>query len=96
MRNPAEMFTAQNFKASLLKRSSVLPERRQVAFFFTLFLITKFVLQGAAKGGKTVIHVNYYTNSSRCQQAENIARAIQLLPGTMAIANRVYADNEME
>ena len=96
MRNPAEVFTAQNFKASLLERRGVFLERGQVAFFFTLFRVTKFVLQGASKDRKTVVHVNYHTNSFRCEQAENIARAIQLFPGAMAIADRVYADNEVK
>src|SRR6266480_2494668 len=96
MRNPAELFAAVNFKAGLLKRCRVLLERRQVALFFSLPLTAKLVLQRAAKSGEAVVHIDHHADSSRCEQAENVARTVQLLSGAMAVSDCVYADDKLE
>ena len=96
MGNPAEVFATGNFKTSLLKRCGVFLERRQVALVLLLFLAVKLVLQGAAESGKAVIHIDHRTNSSWCEQAENVARAIQLLPDAVAVADCVYPDDELK
>src|SRR6266404_8998372 len=96
MGNPAEVFATGNFKTSLLKRCGVFLERREVALALLLFLAAKLVLQGAAESRKAVIHIDHRTNSSWCEQTENVARAIELLPGAMAVADCVYSDNEVK
>ena len=93
---PAEVFATGNFKTSLLKRCGVFLERRQVALFLLLFLAAKLVLQGAAESGKSIVHIDHHTNSPGCEQAENIARAIELLSGTMTVADCVYANDELK
>src|SRR5207249_4676427 len=96
MGNPAEVFATGNFKTSLMKWCGVFLERRQVALVLLLVLAAKLVLQGAAESGKAVVHIDHRTNSSRCEQAENVARTIELLPGAMAVADCVYPDDELK
>ena len=96
MRNPAEMFAAANFETSLLKRCCVLLERWQVALFFSYFPAMKFVPQLTAKSRKAIVHVNHHADSPGCKQPENVARAVELLSGAMAISDCVYADDKLE
>jgi hypothetical protein len=93
MRNPAEVFTA-GFKASLLERRGIFSSEGR----HSLHALSRHEVcsSGRFERQKTVVHVNYHTNAFRCEQVENIARAIQLFPGAMATADRVYADNEVK
>src|SRR4030095_8766443 len=96
MGDPAEVLTTKHLKTSLLKWRCIFLERRQVTLFLPRFLRTNPVLQGAAKGGKPVIHVDHDADSSGREQTENVSRAIQLVGGAMAVADCVYADDEVK
>src|SRR5689334_18414733 len=96
MGNPAEMLAAQNLKAGLLKRGGVFFKRWKIAFFCSNLSPIKFVLQCIAESRKAIVHVDHHANSSGCKQAEDVARTIELPPGTMTVADGIYADNELE
>jgi hypothetical protein len=96
MRNPAEVFASQKFEAGLPKRCGVFLERWKVALFLTFCPVAKLVLQSAAKGRETVVHIDCYTNASRRKKAQNITDAVQLVLSPMAVADGVYTDNEVE
>src|SRR5262245_40869993 len=96
MGNPTEMLATRQMKTSLLKWCCVFLERRQVTLFLPRFLRTNPVLQGAAKRREPVVHVDHDANSSGCEQTEDVSRAIELLSGAMAVADCVYADDEVK
>ena len=96
MRNPAEMLATEYFKTSPLKWCCIFLERRHVALFLPRLLPTKLVLQGAAKSGKTVVHIDHHTDPSRSEKPENVARAVELLSGAMAVTDRVYAYDQLK
>src|SRR5580658_1972009 len=94
MGNPTKIFPAQQVKACLLERSSVLIQGRDVAFLF--LMNSKAIFQRAAKHRETVVHINHHAYSLGCQHFSNVTGTGNVILSGMAVSKRIDSKNKVE
>src|SRR4029450_5553051 len=94
MRDPAKVLSSEHLKTRRGEWRRILVQRRQVAFL--LLVLTKAILERAAKGWETIAHVNVHADPARGQEAEDVPGTIQLSAGPVTVAKGVHPKDEVK
>ena len=90
------MFLPQYFKTCFFEWRGIVLQRWNVCLSSFFLLRSSASFQRTTEKEEAVIHVDVDTNSSWCQQSEDVLRTIQLCFRTVAIPRRVHPKNQIE
>ena len=96
MRNPAEVVSSNYFETGFGERVGVFLQSRKITLRFFFLPSAQAVLQGAAEGRKTVVHVDHNAYASGHEQIEDVLNTIHLLPGAVTVSNGIDAEHQVK